>query len=251
MKIYNKVLALFLAASTFACEDPEYPAPVPSTAVGQAKVATFNFWPSSANVDMFVDNAILGTNTSNVAYLQRFGTEPYQVLPTGFRLLEFDTTGKTTPSIQSQASYLSSTAYSLFLTGISGSTAFLSVTDKLTAPAAGKAHVRFLQLSSNADTAEVVDTATIANNIFVSRTFRETSRKIGAATVNFNDFTAINAGEVRWKIRQVTKKASTKAGYPVALTETFADGKIYTIVLRGRSGGSGVQDLGYTVIQHN
>jgi hypothetical protein len=251
MKIYNKIFAVLLGASVFAaCEEPELPTPAPSITVGQAKLAIFNLWTSSANVDMFVDNEVASYG-QNVAYMQRFGIAPYQTVPSGLRLLEFDTTGKKTPSVQSQASYLSSTAYSLFLTGISGSTAFLSVTDNLAAPAAGKAHVRFLQLSSNADTAEVVDTATIATNIFPSRTFREVTRGSGTSAQNFASFKAIDAGEVRWRIRQVTKKSSTKAGYPLDVTETLADGKIYTIILRGRSGGSAGQELGYTVIQHN
>ncbi|WP_177199798.1 DUF4397 domain-containing protein [Flexibacter flexilis] len=238
MKITNKILIAALAAFSFACEDPEYPTPVPSTATATTNVAGFNFWANNQSLDFLYDNAAVGQ--TNLALGANSGsTALYSSVKTGLHTIGFDSTGKRTATT-TQATFLKGKYYSVFATDVS---APLIVTESFPAAVDGKAQVRFLQLSASADTAEVVDTATVASVIFSSRAFR-------AATTTITAFKAIDAGQVNWRIRQNTKKTTTKYS-PIDVVETFSAGKNYTVVLRGSVTGSGSLGLGYTVIQHN
>lgn len=229
---------LALGALAFACEDPEYPTPVPSTTqVRGAYVAGFNFWANSQNLDFLYDNATAGQ--TNLALGANSGSSSlYSAVATGLHNVGFDTTSKRTSAKMVQSTFLKSKYYSVFATDLSNSP--LVITESFPAAVDGKAQVRFLQLSATADTAEVVDTATTASVILSKMPFRSTT----------TSFKAVDAGQVNWRIRQNTKKTTTKYS-PINVVETFSAGKNYTVVLRGSVTGSGSLGLGYTVIQHN
>lgn len=237
MKITNKILMLALGALAFACEDPEYPTPMPSEAKATTNVAGFNFWANSQNLDFLYDNAAVGQ--SNLALGSNSGSAAlYSSVATGLHNVGFDTTGKHTVSKNTQATFLKGKYYSVFATDLSNTP--LVITEAFPTAVDGKAQVRFLQLSSSADTAEVVDTATVANVILTKMPYRTTT----------TSFKAVDAGQVNWRIRQNTKKPTTKYS-PINVVETFTAGKNYTVVLRGSVTGSGSLGLGYSVIQHN
>jgi hypothetical protein len=157
-----------------------------------------------------------------------------------------------------------------------GGLSFLVLQDNLAAPAAGKAHIRFINLAPGTQAVELINTATTQSLLpidgtarnnrtgnsapitnFQRRAYKETQKSatIDADRINVSitGFTPIDAGAYALHIRNSgTAAAGTKA-LPVIipLDYTFESGKIYTIYLRGLVGGTGEQALGTSVIVHN
>ncbi len=127
-----------------------------------------------------------------------------------------------------------------------GGVRFLVVEDNLSAPAAGKAKVRFLHLAPNAPSVGVYNSLT-NQVLFTNRAFRATSTGTGATAVNFANFTEVDAGTYSLDVRT----AATSAPVLVVPSIAFEAGKIYTVYAHGLLGGTGPQALGAGVVQHN
>lgn len=290
MKITNKILMLALGALVFACEDPEYPTPVPSTKTSQAKVAGYNFWANSQNLDFLYDNAAVGQ--SNLAFGSNSGTTSALYVPvtTGLHNYGFDTTGKRTAS-NTQATFLVNKSYSIYYgpktlsnTGVV-SNGMTLLNDNIV-PNATKATVRLINLSSavgSDNKGDVVslfytgaDTSLLST--YVTSKMPNKSGQDSTIYVKASGKRAIGAVSESFTVsNSVTKKQSTttvnfesflalNAGtpieirqlgqttllpeYPIVINYTFEAGKVYTVVLKGKRGSADFP-LGYTVIQHN
>jgi len=109
------------------------------------------------------------------------------------------------------------------------------VTDNLSAPAAGKAHVRFVHLSPNAPAVNI--TLTDGTIVFGNKAFKQAS-----------DFTPLDAGTYDLQVRD----AATNTSVVLELNDiTVTSGKIYTVWAKGFVGGTGAQALGAQLIVNN
>ncbi len=105
------------------------------------------------------------------------------------------------------------------------------VTDDLTAPAAGNAHVRFIHLSPDAPAVDI--TTTTGAIVFGNKSFKE-----------FTAFTPLATGTYDLQVRLQGTDTVVLDLPGIAL----ADGNIYTVFAKGFVAGSGDQALGAQII---
>jgi len=122
-------------------------------------------------------------------------------------------------------------AYSVFAIDSVSSIEPLVLEDDLTAPATGKAHVRFVHLSPDAPAVDVAVTA--GPVVFSNVAFR-----------GYQGFTPLNAGTYNLEVR-VAGTATVALPLPGITLEA---GKIYTVFARGFLSGAGAQALGAEII---
>jgi hypothetical protein len=193
-----------------------------------AKVMAIHGSPNAPGVDLLVDNTVVGTNLTfpnNTAYLNVNG---------GSRNIKVNVTGTSTTVINATVSLDAGAAYSVFATDSVSRISPLVLVDNLTAPASGKAHVRFVHLSPNAP---AVDVALQGGAVlFGNKTFRQ-----------YTEFTPLAAATYNLEVRL----AGTNTVVLSLPNITLQSGKIYTVFARGFVGGSGSQALGAQIIANN
>jgi hypothetical protein len=216
---------------------------------GTAKTSLTNASPDAAASDLYVDNVKItaaplgfGSTTSELG-------SPYLTVTSGSRSVRVSPNG-TTNYTQGTIPFTKDNHYSIFVLDTLSATSTLKglvLLDNLTAPAAGKAHVRFVHLSPDAgnvyvDFAKTNDTTKISNRPYVGN--------IAVSDPAMGNFTAINSGAYNINI-----KAGTTDPVLVGLPYTFAEGKIYTVYLKGlKSNGYGTANpagVNPAVILHN
>lgn|GEM_PF-836390 len=280
MKYMNKILTLITGATlVIGCKDPELPAPSPSNSsstVNQAKVMLVNAAPDAPSPLSFLVNNADGTPVAFMA------SSKISINPTSqqFRIVNgaFGIVGQDTVS-QKGDLILQTTAngganYTLILTDTvnrpftkgsgfnavtggnftgKGGLSFISlISDNLSAPAAGKAGIRFLNMAiGSSATFLTAGGNTLPNPLSnLSRTAKATSVTVTGTTTSFTGFTQVAAGSYNLEFR---KTSVTTPSYISTTGTTFADGKLYTIILTGKVNSKGVVKVPYAVniIQHN
>lgn len=261
----NQVLLASACAATLAsCGDPDYPTPKPATSssVGQARVLVVNAAPGTTGATVSLDNSAFG---SSLAYL---ASAPYTNVTGGQRLFQYtDPTNipatptnapANTPALTasrtviSRSAFVPGTNYTVFITdqptrayvypvtssSDQGGVRTLTLTDDLTAPAAGKAKVRFVNLSPSLSATSgfgLYNTGT-SSFLFSARTYRASTPA----------FTEVNAGTYTLDVRATPTSTPSIAAQPF----TFQDGKIYTLYTRGLTGNAATP-LGVSTVLHN
>lgn len=203
-------------------DDPVAPSLLP------AYVMVVHASPDAPGVDLLVDNAVAGTNLTfpnNTGYVQ--------VSP-GIRNVKVNVTGTSTTVIEATVPIAEGARYSAFATDSVANLAPLLLVDTLTAPAAGKSHVRFIHLSPNAPAVDI--TLTDGTVVFGNKAFKE-----------YTSFTPLNAGTYTLEVRV----AGTSTVVLTLPSLMLTAGKIYTVFARGFVGGSGTQALAAEVIANN
>lgn len=242
VKQFSKLLLPVLALGFFtSCSDDDDDTP-PAT----AKVSVTHASPGSPAVDIYVDGTKV--TTTQLSYSNTSGTSgnPYLTVNAGTRNIKVSPNG-TLNVIDANVPFAANNAYSVFAYDVLGSGTTLRALvlgDDLTAPAAGKAHIRFLHLSPDAPNVDIELARTGASSINLTNI-----PYVGPTpAANLNVFTPVDAGDYTVNVRA----AGTS---PVVLTAplTFTAGKIYTIYARGLlANGVGTADgLGASVILHN
>lgn len=215
------VLALTLTGCSDDDDNPVAPAQ-------QARVMAVHASPDAPAVDLLVDNAVAGTG---LAYPNNTG---YANVTAGTRNVKVNVTGTSNTVINADLALAAGTTYTVFANGPVASIGALVVTDDLTAPAAGKAHVRFVHLSPDAP---AVDVAVAGGPVvFADQSFRD-----------FTAFTPVDAGTYDLEVR-LAGTATVALAVPDV---TLQAGKIYTVFARGFASGSGAQALGAQIIVNN
>jgi hypothetical protein len=207
-------------------KDDENPVNPPS---GTARVMVIHASPDAPGVDLYVDNARVD---SNLTFL---GNTGYVDIAAGIRMVKVTVTGTTTPVIEGPVPVTAGTVYSVFAADSAASIFPLLLVDTLTAPAAGKAHVRFVHLSPNAPAVDVtLENGTV---VFGNRAFGE-----------YTGFTPLDAGSYVLQVRE----AGTTNIVLTLPSITLEAGKIYTVYAKGFAGvTSGAQALGAEIIVNN
>lgn len=161
---------------------------------------------------------------------------PYRVIRAGSRDVRVNVAGTSTTVIGATVPFRARTAYSVFAVGPVAHIEPLLLTDDLTPPAAGNAHVRFVHLSPNAP---AVDVALGGGGpvVFGNKSFKE-----------YTPFTPLPAGTYDLEVRLA---GTSTVVLPLPGIRLEAGG-IYTVFAKGLVGGTGAQALGaQTIVNSN
>ncbi len=228
----KKMTYLLFAATVFVAsckKDPETPPPTPETPTAKVKFtnATVNSGTLGVKVnDVAVTDAQSLNFLTSTGYLKTTygaGTKVSFVYPnTGsiFKEMTMDLTA--------------SSSYSAFVGGeLPTDISMIIINDDLTVPPSGKAKVRFVNLSvDNLNMSFFIGGPKLDSNI---------------AYKAFTPFREINSGA-----QNVLVQDPANPGYYQTINaQQFTAGKIYTIVLTGKSGGTGDATPKLTLINNN
>jgi hypothetical protein len=217
------LVALLPLAAGCSKDDNNPMAPKPS-----ARVMAIHASPNAPAVDLKVDNTTAGTNLAfpnNTAYL---------TVNAGTRNVKVNVAGTSTTVINADLSFASGSSTSVFAVDSVSKISALVLSDDLTAPATGKAHVRFVHLSPNAPAVDVALQGGAV--VFGNKAFKQ-----------YTAFTPLDAGTYDLEVRL----AGTNTVVLPLPGITLTAGKIYTVFAKGFVGGAGAQALGAQIIVNN
>ena len=217
-------LGLVSVLALSSCSNDSNPtAPAP-----KARVMAVHASPNAPAVDLLVDNVVAGTGLAfpnSTAYLE---------VKAGTRNVKVNVTGTSTTVINADLAVAGGSYYTVFAADSVSKIAPVVLTDDLTAPAAGKAHVRFVHLSPNAPAVDVAVTG--GPVLFPNQAFKA-----------YSAFTPVDAGTYNLEVRL----AGTSTVVLPLPGITLTAGKIYTVFAKGFVGGAGAQALGAQIIVNN
>ena len=223
IKYLSMFLMLVLGITVFTgCSDDEE---IVTPPVAKSKVLVTHASPDAPGVDLLVDNAVAGTNLTfpnSTGYLE---------VNSGTRNVKVNVTGTSTTALQANLNLAADKNYSVFAVNNVASIEAVVLEDNLTAPASGKAHVRFIHLSPNAPAVDI--TLTDGTVVFGDYIFKEASA-----------FTPLNAATYNLQVKFAGTSTVVLELPNIALTA----GKIYTVFAKGLVGGAGTQALGAQII---
>lgn len=201
----------------------------PMAAKPMAKAMVVHASPDAPAVNLFVDGNKV--NQTPLAYPNNTG---YLDLEAKEHKIEVKADGSDTAAIDATLPFDANKNYTIFAINTLANIEPLRVEDDLTAPASGKAHVRFIHLSPDAPAVDIVVKG--GPELFNNQKFKD-----------FTAFTPVDAGTY-------TIEVKLNGSGTVALTLTdlkLEDGKIYTVFAKGLVAGSGAQALGAEIIVNN
>lgn len=219
--------ALFIASSAVfftGCDDKE-------EEMDMAKVLVVHASPDAPGVDILVDDTKVNSSAltfpNNTAYLD---------VEAGQRNIKVNVSGSSpvVTAINANVTFAKDKNYSVFAGNSVANIEPLLFEDNLTAPATGKAHVRFIHLSPDAPAVDVA----LAGGAAV---FPNIAFKSGTA------FTPLDAGTYNLEVR-VAGTQTVALPLPGIVLEA---GKIYTVFAKGFLAGTGAQALGAQIIVNN
>jgi hypothetical protein len=212
---------LFASLLTFtSCSKDEEPA-------NKARVLVTHASPDAPGVDLLIDNSKVNSAAlnfpSNTGYLE---------VEAGLRNIKVNAAGTSTSVINADITFEKDKNYSIFAVDALSKISAIALEDDLTAPAAGKAHVRFVHLSPDAPAVDIAVASTGAV-VFGNKKFKEATA-----------FTPLDAGTYNLDVRV----AGTSTVALVLPAITLQAGKIYTVFAKGFLAGTGNQKLGAEII---
>lgn len=226
--MYKKLILGLAAVASIAfissCNKDEIPT------VNTAKLMVVHTSPDAPGVDLLVDN--IKVNSSALTFPNNTG---YLPVLEGTRNLKVNVSGSTTTVINANVNFPKNTSQTLFAVDSVSKLSTVLLSDDLTAPAAGKAHVRFVHLSPNAPAVDVA-LANAGAVVFPNTAFKGSSA-----------FTPLDAGTYNLEVR-VAGTQTVALPLPGIVLEA---GKIYTVFAKGFLGGTGAQALGAQIIVNN
>jgi hypothetical protein len=200
----------------------------------QARVMVVHASPNAPAVDVRVNNTVA---LSNVAFPTN---SSYLAVNAGTTNIKVSPTGTTNYVIDGNVDLMANMNYSVFAVDSVSKIKAAVVMDNLTAPAAGKAHVRFFHFSPNAPAVDIAVTG--GPVVFSNRAFNDQANNASRSA-----FTPLDAGTYNLEVRL----AGTNTVALSVPNVTLAAGKIYTVFAKGFAGGTGTGALGAQVIVHN
>ena len=194
-----------------------------------AKVLVTHASPNAPGVDLLVDNS-----KQNTAALSFPSNPGYLQVEAGTRNIKVNVSGTSTTVINADLPLSKDQNYSVFAIDSVSKISALVLTDDLTAPASGKAHIRFVHLSPNAPAVDVAVTGGAV--VFGNKAFKD-----------YTAFTPLDAGTYNLEVR-VAGTSTVALPLPGI---TLQAGKIYTVFAKGFLGGTGSEALGAEIIANN
>lgn len=218
-KISFIISAIVIASITMlsSCEDEKT----------YADVMVVHASPDAPGVDLLVDD--VKKNSAPLAYPDNTG---YLSLESGTVNIKVNVAGTSTTVINGDLDLEADKSYSVFAINAVANISAMVLEDDLTAPASGKAHVRFVHLSPDSPAVDIAVAATGAV-VFGDIAFKEATA-----------FTPLDAGAYNLDVRV----AGTSTVALVLPTITLQAGKIYTVFAKGFLAGTDAQELGAEII---
>ncbi|HXV13163.1 MAG TPA: DUF4397 domain-containing protein [Candidatus Krumholzibacteria bacterium] len=226
LSLLAAVLALSLAFT--GCDDDDENNNPVAPPTPQASVNVTHASPDAPGVDLLVDDTPVGTN------LTFPNSTGYLDVAAGTRNVKVNVTGTSTTAIEADLPLEDGKAYSVFAVNEVASIEAIVIEDNLAAPAAGKAHVRFLHASPDAPAVDV--TTNTGAVVFGDYVFKE-----------YSPFTPLDAGTYDLEVRVAGTTTVALDLAPI----TLEAGKIYTVFAKGLLAGAGGQALGAQIIVNN
>ncbi len=208
------------------CSDDEDSNPITSTPASNVQVIHAS--PDAPAVDIYVDGAKAVTSLS---FPEGTGYVP---LEAGTRNIKVNASGTDVTVINADLTLSPNGTYSVFAVDELNEITALVIEDDLSAPAAGKAHVRFVHLSPDAPAVDIGVTG--GGVVFGNKAFAE-----------YTAFTPLDAGTYNLEVRL----AGTDTVVLPLPGITLENGKIYTVFAKGFVAGSGNAALGAQIIVNN
>lgn len=203
----------------------------------EARVLVTHASPDAPGVDLLVDNQKV--NTAALTFPNNTG---YLTVNAGTRNIKVNAAGTTTTVINADIPFVKDKNYSVFAFNRVASIGAILVEDNLTAPASGKAHIRFFHLSPGAPAVTVgVLAGSTFTPVFSNRSFETQA----TATAN-QAFAPVDAGTYTFDVRV----AGTTTSVLTLTGINLQAGKIYTVFARGIVGNT-TTPLGATIIANN
>jgi len=203
----------------------------------EARVLVTHASPDAPGVDLLVDNQKV--NATALSFPNNTG---YLTVTAGTRNVKVNAAGTSTTVINADVPFTKDKNYSLFAYNQLASIGAILVEDNLSAPASGKAHIRFFHLSPGAPAVTVgVLAGSTFTPVFSNRAF-ETQATAAANQA----FAPVDAGTYTFDVRVAgtTNSVLTLTGI------NLQAGKIYTVFARGIVGNT-TTPLGASIIAHN
>jgi hypothetical protein len=209
-------LALILPLTGCDSDDEATTNPAP----GNAQFLAIHASPDAPGVDLLVDGTVVGTN---LAFPNSTG---YLSVPPGIRNVKVRVAGTSTTVIDANLPVAAGAYYTVIAADSVAQLTPLVLTDDLTSPTVGNAHVRFVHLSPNAP---AVDIAVQGGGVlFPNISFLQST-----------PFTPVPLGTYNLEVRVAGTTTVVLSLSGVSLGEQG----IYTLWASGFVGGSGIQAL--------
>ena len=184
--------------------------------------------PDAPAVDLYINGELAGSGLSFPAFTE------YLKINSGTSNVKVTAAGTQAAVIEGDIRFNAYKNYSIYAVDQAANIAPLIIEDNLEAPAAGKAHVRFLHLSPDAPAVDI--TLPDGTVIFGNMKFKE-----------YSEFTPLNAGMYDLQVRL--------AGTSTVVLElngvNLQGGNIYSVFAKGFVAGSGDKSLGAQIIVNN
>jgi hypothetical protein len=237
MKNIFKILALAWMATFFGCAEPDYPEAQPSVTTQNGRLLPVNTIKDGNALDVVLDNVTATPLFDNLAYGQVVTYKNMQAAPN--RLVQYFDATDASLKFTDRFSVVASTAYTTFYytTNPANAVAIRRLTDNLTTPDVGFAHVRFLNFGKDSPALKLTNVGG-GTQYFATRAYAD----LGANSVNAN-FTAMTAGTYDFEVRDASNN--------ILLTingVNLQSKRIYTIFVRGLTGDA---SLAHSVLTHN
>ena len=265
------------AVLLMGCEDTDYPAAQPATtpSTNQARFLFVNAAPGTLALNFLIEN-------NQVAQEVAFGRVATAYTPSQVGAVQLraraasgqiggvigsnDIVFRAGATNQNNFVAAAGANYTVFATDTlnrprpttSGATnpggpQLLVVTDNLTAPAAGNAHVRFFHLAPDVAPVSVRLVATAPASVtvtptFQNRAYRVTSVGSGTAITNYANFTPVPAATYTAQVFTGTTISATSVAALTVPNINLENGKIYTLYARGLRRNN---TLGVGTVLHN
>jgi hypothetical protein len=251
------ILSLLVAS----CGEPDYPQPVPSVSSQTSKLLVVHTYMGAPRLKVKVDNRVSDKDTVRFEKAPdgKFYNNITLAVPAGpnrlISIADLDNNNLVTDRYTAASSTNNTSFITYSVVNNVPVTSVVRVADDLVAPDPGFAKVRFFNFSPDAGEVKLTVTE-LANTttVFSARKFKETSRKAGSVTTEFNRFSLVAIRDYPQVTSQtVTYEVRSTTNDEVLLTipSLKLDSKsIYTIYLKGSLTGEGDNALSYAVIKH-
>lgn len=200
----------------------------------KSQVMVVHASPNAPAVDVRINNSVA---LSSVTYPTNSN---YSAVNRGSTNIKVSPAGTTNNVIDATVNLEANKYYSVFAIDSVTKIKAAVVSDDLTTPAAGKAHVRFFHFSPNAPAVDIAVTGGAV--LFSNRKFNDQATNASLAA-----FTPLNAGTYNLEVRAAGTNTVVLALPNISLTA----GKIYTVFAKGFLGGTSTQALGAQIIANN
>lgn len=184
----------------------------------------------SINGTLYATTVGYSTTTGTVRY-----TLPYYTLePKAGSVIAYNVTGTNNAFASVTGDLEEDRVYSTFLIDSILKAKAVIVRDDLSEPTPGKVKIRFFHFSANTPALDVVNSANSAK-LFANRTFNDQ-----VATTSYENFIEIDAGTYTF----IFKNTVTGATVYTTSAQSLLPDRIYTLAVRGFTGGAGTQAIG-------